>query len=99
MSIAIGGRAGGGGTPVRGYVGVDDASTAGTFFSTFSLTAQGTHNPSNNRFGDYFTVRVDDRCPSAWVATNYALLNGNTSSSHVNARYVRFQSTSDATCP
>lgn len=99
LSLAVGGRAGGGGTAAEGYVGVDDASTPGLFFSTVSETASGTHNRSDSRYGDYFTVRGNDQCPGAWSATNYSLLNGNTTSAHVNARYVEFRSTSQGVCP
>lgn len=99
LSMAFGGRAGGGGSAAQGGVAVDDASSSGIFFPSISLTASGTHNRSDSRFGDYFTVRGNDQCPGAWSATNYALLNGNTSSSNVNARYVEFQSTSQAACP
>lgn len=99
LSLAVGGRAGGGGTAAQGHIAVDDASSAGIFFPLVSLTASGTHNRSDGRFGDYFTVRGNDQCPGAWSATNYSLLNGNTSPAHVNARYVEFWSTSQAACP
>ena len=98
MSLAVGGRTGGGGTAARGAVLVDDGDSAGIFFPTFSVTATGTHNRTDGRVGDYFTVRTNARCQSAWVATNYALLNGNTTSAHVNARYVEMQSTLDPPC-
>lgn len=99
LSVAAGGRNGGGGTAAQGYVSVDDSSTTGIFFGVLSLTAQGTHNRSDGRFGDYFTVRNSDRCAKTWVGTNYSLLNGNTSASHVNARYIEFQSTTEPACP
>jgi hypothetical protein len=99
LSVAAGGRQGGGGLAAQGYISVDDASTAGISFAVLNLTAQGTHNRSDGRFGDYFTVRNSDRCAKTWVATNYALLNGNTSSSHVNARYIEFQSSTEPACP
>ena len=98
MSLAVGGKAGGGGTAAQGTVLVDDASSAGIFFPTFSVTATGTHNRSDSRYGDYFTVRTNARCTSNWVATNYALLNGNTSSANVNARYVEMQSSLRPAC-
>ena len=98
LTVAGGGRAGGGGAPVEGYVSVDDESTSGTRFSSLTKTARGTHNIEDERFGDYFTIRKDDRCPLAWVATNYAFLRGNTSSAHVNSRYVEFGSASDSGC-
>jgi len=98
MSMAVGGRAGGGGTAAQGVVLVDDGNSPGIFFPVYAVTASGTHNRSDARFGDYFTVRTNSRCQSAWVATNYALLNGNTTSAHVNARYVEMQSTLDPPC-
>jgi hypothetical protein len=100
LSVAFGGRKGGGGTAARGAVSVDDSASAGNFFAALSLTASGTHNRSDSRFGDYFTVRRNDACTSrGWVATNYALLNGNTTSAHVNSRYIEFQSTTSVACP
>jgi hypothetical protein len=109
LSQGAGGRAGGlaGATPCsteatcagRGYISIDDQDTAGIFFAVRSLTASGTHNRSDGRFGDYFTVRKADNCPLAWAATNYSLLNGNTSASHVNARYVELRSSRDPACP
>jgi len=98
MSLAVGGRFGGGGTAAQGAVLVDDTENPDISFPTYRITAAGTHNRSDGRYGDYFTVRTNSRCTSAWVATNYALLNGNTASSHVNARYVELQSSLDAPC-
>jgi len=98
MSMAVGGRAGGGGTAARGVVLVDDASSAGIFFPTFSVTAVGTHNRSDARFGDYFTVRTNSRCTSSWVATNFALVNGSTTPANVNARYIEMQSSRRPLC-
>ena len=99
LSVAAGGRAGGGGSAAQGYVSVDDSSTGGFFFAFINLTASGTHNRSDGRFGDYFTVRNSDRCLKTWAATNYALSGGNTLSSHVNARYIEFQSSTEPLCP
>lgn len=100
LSFGVGGdNIANSGTNARGGVAVDDGSSSGFFFPTFQTTATGTHNRSDGRFGDYFTVRKNERCPNAWNATNYSLLNGNTSASHVNARYVEFQSTADPACP
>jgi len=98
LTIAAGGKSGGGGAAAQGYIGVDDNSTAGHAFGNVVLTASGTHNRSDGRYGDYFTVRKDDACFRRWVATNYALSGGNTSSSHVNARYVVFRSNNNTTC-
>jgi hypothetical protein len=74
----------------RGYVSVADEST-NFRFTNFVLTADGTHNPTV-AFGDYFTIRNNQACPGTWVATNYSLYGGNTSPSHVNARYIEFGS-------
>ena len=87
------------GTAAQGFISVDDEDTAGNFFAAGTLTAQGTHNRSDGRFGDYFTARKNDRCTQNFVVTNYSLLNGNTLPSHVNARYVEFRSSHDAACP
>ncbi|MEK7405372.1 MAG: hypothetical protein AAB225_09710, partial [Acidobacteriota bacterium] len=92
LSIGYGGKAGGGTTvpAVQGYVGIDDDYTPGVgFFGTVYLTASGNRNPADKRFGDYFTVRPYSPCDLAFVATNYALLNG-TTTAYVNARYVEF---------
>ena len=100
LTLAFGGRNLGGGAAARGAIAVDDAASAGNFFPTLTLTASGTHNRSDGRYGDYFTLRRNDACPNrGWVATNFALLNGATSSAHVNARYVEFQSSLQAACP
>lgn len=100
LTFAHGGRNGGGGSAAQGAIAVDDSSSAGNFFPTISTTASGTHNRSDGRYGDYFTLRRNDKCPSTgWVATNYALSGGNTSPSHVNARYVEFQSSTRLACP
>lgn len=90
LSIAAGGKKGGGGTAARGFVGLDDEFTSGIgFFGTVRLTASGTHNRSDSRFGDYFTIRAYEPCEKWFTATNYALLNG-TGVANVNSRYVEF---------
>jgi hypothetical protein len=102
ISIAGGGVAGGGGAPALGFVGVDDADSAGIFFPLLDLVANGTHNRPDGRWGDYLTVRNNHRhsaCRSQWVASSFSLDGGNTSPSHVNARYVEFRSTADPVCP
>ena len=90
MSLAFGGRAGGGGAAAQGGVGIDDEFTTGIgFFGTFFLTASGTHNRSDERFGDYFTIHPYEPCEKWFTATNYALLNG-TGVANVNSRYIEF---------
>ena len=98
LTIAAGGKAGGGGTAAQGFVGIDDSFTPGVgFFQSLSLTAGGTHNRSDGRYGDYFTSRRQTPCGLAWAATNHALLNG-TATANVNARYVEFVRGRDNTC-
>ena len=98
LSIGAGGRAGGGGPAVQGFVGVDDDFTPGYgFFQTVFLTAFGTHNPANQRYGDYFTVHPHEPCEKFYNATNYALLNG-TGTANVNARYIEFGRARDRLC-
>jgi hypothetical protein len=103
LSVAYGGDWGdwapNSGTSAQGGVTVDDQFPRFFSFPTVQTTAVGTHNPSDGRFGDYFTVRKNERCPNTWNATNYALLNGNTSSAHVNARYVEIKSSTHPPCP
>jgi hypothetical protein len=100
LSVGFGGdKTANSGTSAKGAVGVDDASTPGYSFSPFTQTADGTHNRADARFGDYFTVRKNERCPNTWAATNYALSGGNTQAAHVNARYVELQSSTAPRCP
>lgn len=90
ISIATGGKAGGGGTAARGAVGLDDEFTSGIgYFGTFFVTANGTHNRSDSRYGDYFTIHPYEPCEKWFTATNYALNNG-TGVANVNSRYIEF---------
>lgn len=101
LSIAYGGKAGGGGSAAQSYVAVDDEYTPGVgYFQTIYLTASGTHNlnpATGGRFGDYFTVRRQAPCGLYFAATNYAL-NGGTAVANVNARYVEFGRGRDYVC-
>jgi hypothetical protein len=103
ISLAKGGRAGGGGPAVMGFVGLDDDFTAGIGnFSPLVRVAIGTHNPPGTaanppRWGDYVTVRTDQPCDLAFVATSYAH-NGGTALANVNARYVEFLRGRDNQC-
>jgi hypothetical protein len=99
LSVAFGGdKVDNSGTSAQGAVAVDDASSAGYSFPKFETTATGTHNSTDGRFGDYFTVRKNERCPNTWNATNYALSGGNMLAANVNARYVEFQSSKAHRC-
>lgn len=90
LTIAAGGKAGGAGPAVKGYVGIDDSFTNGVgVFGSVYTTASGTHNPADNRYGDYFSIQRNVPCDLGWAATNYAL-NGGTAVANVNARHVEF---------
>jgi hypothetical protein len=103
ISLAKGGRAGGGGPAVMGFIGLDDEFTPGIGnFSPLTRVAFGTHNPAGTaadppRWGDYVTVRTDQPCDLAFVATSYAH-NGGTGVANVNARYVEFLRGRDNQC-
>jgi hypothetical protein len=98
ISLALGGRAGGGGTAARGAVGIDDDFTAGVgVFGTVFQTASGTHNRSDGRFGDYFTIHPFEPCEKYFSATNYAR-SGGTALANINSRYVEFGRGRDKRC-
>jgi hypothetical protein len=98
LTIAAGGRAGGGGTAAQGYVAIDDEFTPGAgYFQSIYKTATGTHNRTDGRFGDYFTIRRQTPCGMFFTATNYALKDGR-AVSNVNSRYVEFGRGRDIKC-
>ena len=98
LSIAYGGKSGGGGAAAQGYVGEDDDSTSGFgVFGTVYKTASGTDNRTDQRYGDYFTVHPHSPCRLFFNATNYAL-SGGTSTTNVNSRYVEFGRGRDQKC-
>jgi hypothetical protein len=101
VSLGAGGdKTAGSGTSAHGDIVVEDESSSGISFSglTASLTASANFNRSDSRFGDYFSVRRNELCPLAWVATNYGL-NTAIPGTHVNARYIEFRSGFDPVCP
>jgi hypothetical protein len=98
ISTAVGGRAGGGGNAARGYVGIADDFAGGIgFFPTILLTANGTDNRTDQRYGDYFVTHPHNPCGNSWTATNYALLGG-TGVANVNSRYIEFGRGRDVGC-
>jgi hypothetical protein len=98
LTIAFGGRTGGGGAAVSTGVAVDDDFTAGIgAFSTIQTTVTGTHNPVDGRYGDYLTITRQRPCGLWFAATGYALVGG-ADDSNVNARYVEFGRARDAGC-
>lgn len=78
-------------------MGLDDEFTSGIHFGTLILTASGTHNRSDDRFGDYFTIHPYEPCEKWFTATNYARLNG-TAVSNINSRYIEFGRNQSARC-
>ncbi|MEK0085575.1 hypothetical protein [Benzoatithermus flavus] len=92
ISVAAGGRAGGGGLAVRGYVGIDDRSTPGVgHFRKLHRAAFGIANGSDERYGDYVTIHPYRTCGRWFGATSFAwdrapVENG----SSVNAHWVEF---------
>jgi len=98
ISTAVGGRAGGGGTAAQAFVAIADDFAGGIgFFPFLSLSASGTHNRTDQRYRDYFTVRPHNPCGGWWSATNYAL-SGGTGVANVNSRYVEFGRSRDNGC-
>jgi len=98
ISTAVGGRAGGGGPAAQGYVSIADDFAGGIgFFPTLVLTAGGTHNRTDQRYGDYFVTHRHNPCGNSWTATNYAL-NGGTGVANVNSRYIEFGRGRDVGC-
>jgi hypothetical protein len=89
ISLASGGKAGGAGPAVTGAVGVDDEFTSGVGVFSLVNVASGTHNPADERYGDYFTIHPHEPCEKWFTATSYALLDG-TGVANVNSRYVEF---------
>jgi hypothetical protein len=97
LSIAFGSTKAGGGSAVQGVVFMIDEFSPGPGGFTLNIVASGTHNPTNTRYGDYFTVRRNAPCGEFFDATSYALLNG-TAAANVNARYVEFGRNRDRQC-
>lgn len=96
--VSFGGKSGGGGAAAQGYVGIDDEFTSGLGqFATVTNVASGTHNRTDNRQGDYFTVRQYEPCDLWYGATSYAL-SGGTGTANVNSRWVEFGRGRDEKC-
>ena len=100
LTIAAGGKAGGGGRAVEGYVGIDDPVTPGVgFFQNVVKTASGVANRPDGRFGDYFTIHPYQSCDRVFGATNYAYDSAPVdSATDVNYRWVEFGRESHAAC-
>jgi hypothetical protein len=100
ISLAAGGRRGGGGPAVRGAVSIDDEFTPGIGrFQSVRVTATGVANRSDGRFGDYFTIHQYEPCEKWSSATNYAWTGAPADSrADVNYRYVEFEREQSRRC-
>ena len=93
-----GGTAAGAASAANGAVMMGDEYTAGLgIFGTLFQTIAGTHNRTDARHGDYFTIHQHEPCDMWFSATNYAL-NGGTALTNVNSRYVEFGRGRDEKC-
>jgi hypothetical protein len=97
LSIAAGGRSGGGGTAAQGYVGIDDDFTPGIGNFKLVLAAAGTHNREDERYGDYMSIHPHRPCGLFFAATAYALTD-RASPESINARYLEFGRFRDRRC-
>ncbi len=106
MASAVGGRAGGGGagfpaanaaSPVYGIS--DDFTIPGVNFPLHIAPAgmAGSHNRTDARYGDYFTIHRSAPCDLGWGATGYALVGG-TGTANVVSRWTEFHRQRDAKC-
>jgi hypothetical protein len=97
ISGVLGGVAGGGGSAANSAVWMQDQFNPGPGGFALSTTASGTHNRTDQRYGDYFTVNRQSPCGLAFAATGYAL-SGGTAVSNVNSRYIEFYRNRDGKC-
>jgi hypothetical protein len=97
LVIAVGGRAGGGGSAAHPDAFMIDEFSPGPGGFSLSALVSGTHNRTDARYGDYFTVRRQAPCGEFFSATGYAL-SGGTAASNVAARYVEFGRRRDEQC-
>lgn len=100
LVIAHGGQAGGGGSAVGVSVALDDDYSPGGrdgFFGAIFNVISGTHNRSDGRFGDYFTIHVYEPCEKWFNATAYAYVGGN-ALANVDSRFVEFGRRRDEKC-
>ena len=94
MSLAFGGRTGGGGPAVRGVVLLRTLSgTSSVFAST------GVANRSDGRYGDYSTIQRYQTCRAWFGATAYSWDSSPVDAANdVNARWVEFGREGDLPC-
>jgi hypothetical protein len=95
LSLATGGKAGGLGPAIRAWVGLNDDFASVT--PAFVQIRAGTHNPTNGRYGDYFTVHQHEPCDVFFNATNYVFTGGG-GATNVDALYATFGRGRDTPC-
>lgn len=96
--LGVGGQNGGGGSAVSSAVLLgDDTISGGGPFGPATIVAVGTHNPANQRFGDYFTMQQLEPCDLFMTASSY-VLNGGTAAANVEHHYTAFGRNRDLSC-
>lgn len=95
--LAYGGRAGGGGVAARNAVMLGDDLAVGGPFGPFATVAVGTHNRTDGRFGDYFTIQQHSPCDMFLSAASYVLVDG-TAGANAQHHYINFGRNRDTSC-
>lgn len=94
MSLAFGGRTGGGGNAVRGVVRLRTPSAATSIF-----VSAGAANRSDGRYGDYVTTQRYQGCNAWFGATAYSWDTAPVDAADdVDARWVEFGREGDRAC-
>jgi len=94
MSLAFGGRTGGGGPAVRGVVRLKTLSAAESVF-----VSAGVANRSDGRYGDYSTIQRYQTCTAWFGATAYSWDSSPVDAADdVDARWVEFGREGDLAC-
>ncbi len=97
LTLAFGGKAGGGGQGLSGGVAIEDEYTDGYRVDVVHETTAGTDMPNSQRYGDYLSIKADQPCSMWWTAANYAYVGGG-NWSNVVGRYIEFGRARDQDC-
>jgi hypothetical protein len=96
--LGVGGQNGGGGSAVSSAILLgDDTVSGGGPFGPATIVGVGTHNPVNQRFGDYFTMQQLEPCDLFMTASSY-VFNGGTGAANVEHHYTVFGRNRDFSC-
>jgi len=89
FAIAVGGRAGAGGTAVGPAAGIaDDFTSLANPLVVFPYPGiAATHNPT--RYGDYYNIHEDEPCEKWFASTGYGL-EGGTGVTNLDSRWVEW---------